>query len=99
MLALDPRVDHHGVSMELSIRERAILDFERTWWSQPGTKGAAIRQQLNLSSTRYYEMLNALLEDPASLDYDPLTVKRAQRSRNARRRARVEGPSADGRSR
>jgi hypothetical protein len=89
--------------MELSVRERAILDFERTWWCQPGgqqgTKGAAIRQQLNLSSTRYYEMLNALLEDPAAVQYDPLTVKRAQRTRNARRRARVVGPSADGRSR
>jgi hypothetical protein len=103
MLALDPRVDHHGVSMELSVRERAILDFERTWWClpacQPGTKGAAIRQQLNLSSTRYYEMLTALLDDPAALQYDPLTVKRAQRARLTRRRARVEGPSADGRSR
>lgn len=89
--------------MELSERARAILDFERTWWcqpsSQPGTKGAAIRQQLNLSSTRYYEMLNALLGDPAAAAYDPLTVKRAQRARHERRRARVEGPRVDGRSR
>ncbi|MCU1449384.1 MAG: hypothetical protein JWP02_1554, partial [Acidimicrobiales bacterium] len=29
--------------MALSDRERAILDFERSWWAEPGPKELAIR--------------------------------------------------------
>jgi Protein of unknown function (DUF3263) len=80
--------------MGLSARDRAILDLERTWWSLPGSKEAAIRERLVMSPTRYYQRLNTLLDDPASLAYDPLTVKRARRVRGARRRARIEGRRA-----
>jgi uncharacterized protein DUF3263 len=99
MLALGPAVDNDGIPMELTARDVAVLEFERSWFLNPGTKRAAIRDRLGLSSTRYYEVLNALLETPAALTYDPLTVKRARRSRDARRRARIEGRRADPRSR
>jgi hypothetical protein len=80
--------------MALSERERAILDFERTWWIEPGPKEAAIRARFDLSPTRYYQLLNDLLESPDALEYDPLVVRRMRRLRDRRRRARFEGRSA-----
>lgn len=80
--------------MALSDRERAILDFERTWWTQPGPKEVAIRERFELSPTRYYQLLHELLESPDAAAYDPLVVRRLRRLRDRRRRARYEGRSA-----
>lgn len=77
--------------MELSERARAILDFERTWWQQTGSKNLAIRERFGLSGTRYYELVGAVVVDEAALAYDPLTVKRLRRAREMRRRSRLEG--------
>jgi hypothetical protein len=85
--------------MPLSDRDRAILDFERSWWCEPGTKEAAIREQFALSGTRYYELLQALVDDPDALAYDPLVVRRLRRQRERRRRARFHGPSTGERGR
>ena len=81
--------------MGLSRRDRAILDFERGWWLNPGPKEAAIRTELGVSATRYYEILRGLVDDPAAYEYDPLTVKRVRRGRDRRRRGRLEGRRAD----
>jgi len=81
------------VAMALGDRERSILDFERSWWQTPGPKETAIRQDFGLSTTRYYQLLNDLLDDPAALAYDPLVVRRLRRLRERRRRARFEGGS------
>lgn len=80
--------------MGLSDREKAILDFERRWWSLPGTKEALIREHLALSGTRYYQLLGGLVDSPDALGYDPLVVRRLRRLRDRRRRVRFEGPSA-----
>ena len=80
--------------MPLSSRDQAILDFERVWWTQPGSKEAAIRAQFDFSPTRYYQLLGELLDDPDALAYDPLVVRRLRRLRDRRRRARFEGRSA-----
>src|SRR5882672_1676234 len=76
--------EDHGL-MVLSARERAILDFERDWWSRPGPKEAAIRTELGVSATRYYEILRHLVDVPEAYEYDPLTVKRVRRERDRRR--------------
>jgi hypothetical protein len=81
--------------MALSDREQAILDFERSWWTESGPKELAIRERFQLSATRYYQVLNALLESPDAIEYDPLVVRRLRRLRDRRRRARFEGRSAD----
>jgi hypothetical protein len=78
----------------LNERERAILDFERSWWMRDGSKEAAIKDELGLSSARYYQLLGGLLKDDDALAYDPLLVRRLRRLRDRRRRARFEGPSA-----
>jgi hypothetical protein len=80
----------------LTDRDRAILDFERSWWTQPGPKETAIRDRFELSPTRYYEILNELLEDPDAMDHDPLLIRRLRRLRDRRRRQRFEGRPAKG---
>ena len=82
--------------MALTDRDRAILDFERGWWLLPSSKGDAIRDRLDLSPTRYYQLLSRLIDDPAAQAHDPLVVRRLRRSRAQRRRARVEGRTTAG---
>ncbi len=82
-----------ALSVRLSERQQAILDFERTWWKLDGSKEAAIRERFALSTTRYYQLLNELLDLPDAAEYDPLVVRRLQRLRTRRRRARF-GASA-----
>ena len=60
----------------LSSDELAVLDFERSWWLRPGPKDQAIEFWLGLSAASYYEMLRELLDNPAALQRDPLTVRR-----------------------
>ena len=80
--------------MALSERDSAILDFERTWWMEPGPKELAIRDRFDLSPARYYKLLGELLESPEAREYDPLVVRRLRRLRERRRRARYEGRTA-----
>jgi hypothetical protein len=77
--------------MALTDRDRAILDFERSWWTEAGPKDTAIRERFELSGTRYYQLLTELLDDEEALAYDPLLIRRLRRVRERRRRARVEG--------
>jgi uncharacterized protein DUF3263 len=73
---------------QLDERSRAILDFEREWWQHPGTKDRAIRARFGHSPTRYYQLLNHLIDSPDAMAYDPMLVKRLGRLRVARRRQR-----------
>ena len=74
---------------ELSAQDKRILDFERSWWKHAGVKEQAIKDHFEVSATRYYQILNELLEKPAALDYDPILVKRLKRLRVYRQRQRV----------
>ena len=76
------------VSGELSERDREILAFERQWWKYAGAKEQSIRERFDMSATRYYQVLNALLDRPEALAADPMLVKRLRRLRTARQRAR-----------
>jgi hypothetical protein len=69
---------------ELTEPERAILDFEKQWWRRPGAKEQAIRETFDLSPTRYYQLLNALLDRPAAVAYDPALINRLRRLRGGR---------------
>jgi Protein of unknown function (DUF3263) len=72
----------------LSERETRILAFERNWWRQPGAKEQAIRDMLGLSATRYYQMLNELIDRPEAMAFDPVLIKRLRRQRARRQRVR-----------
>jgi len=73
---------------QLSERDAAILDFERQWWKYAGAKEQAIREKFAMSATRYYQVLNALIDRPEALAFDPLLTKRLRRLRSARQRQR-----------
>ena len=73
---------------DLSERDRQILAFERQWWKYAGAKETAIRDLFGMSATRYYQVLNALIDRPEALAHDPLLVRRLRRLRAARQRAR-----------
>ena len=72
----------------LSERELAILAFERQWWKYAGAKETAIRDLFDMSATRYYQVLNALIDKPEALVADPMLVKRLRRLRSTRQRTR-----------
>lgn len=73
----------------LSETERARLVFERSWWKFSGAKESAVRERFGMSMTRYYQVLNAVVDDPAALEVDALTVGRLGRLRAARQRHRT----------
>jgi hypothetical protein len=83
----NPAADETGTA-GLSRRDREILTFERQWWKYSGAKEQAIRELFDMSSTRYYQVLNALIDTPAALAIDPLLVKRLRRLRASRQRQR-----------
>ncbi|OSP23215.1 hypothetical protein B7767_44160 [Streptomyces sp. 13-12-16] len=72
----------------LARRERDILALERRGFSGPGVKERVIREELGLAPVRYYQLLNALLDDPRALAHDPVTVNRLRRIRETRRTER-----------
>jgi len=78
----------HGDKPTLSARDRAILEFERQWWKYAGAKETAVRDKFDMSSTRYYQVLNALIDKPEALEADPLLVRRLRRLRASRQRQR-----------
>ena len=65
----------------LTGQQQAILGVEAQFWRTAGAKDEAIRA-LGLTPVRYYQVLNRLLDDPAALAADPLTVNRARRIRH-----------------
>ncbi|MEO6941542.1 MAG: DUF3263 domain-containing protein [Terrimesophilobacter sp.] len=73
----------------LTERDRHILDFEREWSRHAGAKEEAVREQFGLSAARYYQVLNAVIDSPAAIMYDPMLVRRLQRMRDARTSART----------
>ncbi|MGH8824681.1 MAG: DUF3263 domain-containing protein [Jiangellaceae bacterium] len=77
-----------AVSGDLDDRDRAILDFERQWWRYAGAKEQAVRDLFGMSATRYYQVLNALIDRPGALAHDPMLVRRLRRLRASRQRAR-----------
>ena len=71
--------------MALTDRDYAILDFERSAWKSNDTKQKAIRNTFSISPARYYQLLDALIDKPEAVNFDPMVVKRLQRARKLRR--------------
>lgn len=68
--------------------ERDILAFEHSWWKYAGAKDAAVLERFRMSSTRYYQVLNAIIDRPEALAHDPMLVRRLRRLRTERQRLR-----------
>jgi hypothetical protein len=65
----------------LSARDRAVLDVAGRTFTGPGPRERAIRERLGVSPTAYFQLLNALLDDPRALAYAPGAVNRLRRER------------------
>jgi len=81
-------------AVALTDREKAILDFERGWWTLDDAKEKLIRERFQCSAEAYYNELNDVLEKPGAIEYDPLVVRRLHRLRDRRRRARLDVAAA-----
>ena len=79
----------------LSERDMRLLAFERGTWRTAGAKEQAIVEVLGISATRYYQLLNEMIDSPDALKFDPVLVKRlrAQRARRQRMRSPQPGTS------
>jgi Protein of unknown function (DUF3263) len=78
----------HATAGVLTEREQAILSFERTWYKHAGGKEQALLDLFGMSATRYFQVLNALIDRPEALAQDPMLVKRLRRMRQYRQQAR-----------
>lgn len=72
--------------MALTERDRAILEFERSWWKESRPKEAVILERFELSATRYYQILSELIDSDEAYAEDPLVIRRLRRQRDRRRR-------------
>lgn len=80
--------DRASAGHGLTDQEARILDFERSWWRFGGAKEEAIREQFDLTATRYYQLLNGLIDRDSALEADPVLVRRLRRLRQQRQEAR-----------
>lgn len=71
----------HGAEGEVGLteRERAILAFEHRQFIRQGAKVQAIKDEFDLSATRYYQLLRAVAQKPDALVADPVLVNRIRR--------------------
>lgn len=81
-------LDEQSQGPGLTEQENRILEFERTWWRFGGAKEEAIRNQFDLTATRYYQLLNRLIDREAALAADPVLVRRLRRLRQQRQETR-----------
>jgi hypothetical protein len=85
---------------ELSEQETGVLAFEQRWWRSPGAKEQEILDTLGMTATRYYQLLNELIDRPEALVFDPALVARLRRQRAKRHRLRsARSDRGDGGSR
>jgi hypothetical protein len=87
---IGPSERQHLAAMALTERDQAIIEFERSWWSEDASKESIIRERFELSTTRYYELLGDLIDSDEAYAHDPLVIRRLRRLRDRRRKARFE---------
>ena len=75
----------------LSELDKRILAFEQNWWRYPGAKEREILEVFGMPVTRYYQLLNALIDQPEAIQFDPVLVARLRRQRSRRNRIRSAG--------
>lgn len=84
-----------GSGQGLTDRERAILEFEQSWWLSDTPKDQAVRERFLLTEAEYLETLDALVVSEAAAVECPLLVRRLLRQRDRRRRNQLDRRSAD----
>lgn len=80
-----PYLDDAGALTDLG---RGVLDLERKRYDFTGSKEQAIRDRFDLTATRYYQLLNTMVEDVRVEALEPMLVRRLRRLRDSRQRGR-----------
>jgi hypothetical protein len=75
----------------LSERHAAMLDFERSWWSNDEPRDQIVRARFQCSPEEYDAEITIVLENPDAVEHDPLVVRRLKRLRLRARKARIDG--------
>ena len=78
----------------LTDADKRILVFERGWWRFPGAKEREILEVFGIPATRYYQLLNELIDRSEAVEFDPALVARLRRQRVRRRRMRSARPDS-----
>jgi hypothetical protein len=69
----------------LDSRHAEVLAFEAGGsWTYEGMKTTVVLERFGIGMTRYYQLLNHALDLPAAAEFDPPTVARLRRIRDAR---------------
>lgn len=76
------------MSAVLTTQQHQVLDLAAARYAFPGRRVADIHATLGWTETRFWQAVNALLDDPAALAERPGDVRRLRRLREARRTAR-----------
>jgi hypothetical protein len=74
--------------------ERAVLEFEKLHWKYAAVKETQVLERWGWSMTRYYQVVNALLDRPEAEAAEPMLVRRLRRLREARKKQRTWGSRA-----
>lgn len=75
---------------DLTDLQAEVLDFERSWYTYGGPKDHAINEKFHMDAAAYFQVLNALLDNPAAYQRDPILIKRLRRIRDSRQRSRAQ---------
>lgn len=74
----------------MSELEQKVLDFERKWPVPTSLKHQAILAEFDLTPTRYFQILNLILDKPEAARRSPALVNRLRRLRHSHRKSRWE---------
>lgn len=61
---------------------RQILKLEKQFPKYGGAKDHVIRERFNMSATSYFQILNAMLDDPEAAWAEPVLINRLRRIRD-----------------
>jgi hypothetical protein len=79
----------------LTARERAVLEFEQSWWLSRVPKDQAVREQFQLTEAEYAVLLDDLIDTEVAMSAEPLLVRRLRRLRERRRTVQTARRTAD----
>lgn len=72
----------------LTLQQLEVLDFEDAAWTYIAVKDALILERFGFNSTRYFLILNHVIDQPAADHYAPALVRRLRDLRARRAYAR-----------
>ena len=64
--------------------ERRMLDLAGQRWNYPGSLEQKVRDEFGISLTRFWQIINQLVDTEKALAYAPITVNRLRRLREGR---------------